>query len=197
MKRFVLTVCLLAMAAMNACAQSGLMNFLKKAADTAVSSVIVAKLDGAWTYNGVAVAVNSEDLLSSIASSAVTGPIESKIDGYLEKVGVKSGAASLNFAQDGTFTMKAGALNLNGTWTQEDKNVTIKFGKTLTYLTLEGVVEGSGNNISILFEGNKFITFAEKVAEVASKVGVGSLSSTMGAVLSQVKSFKAGFKLSR
>lgn len=192
-----MTLCVLAMAAVNASAQSGLMNFLKKAADTAVSTVTVAKLDGAWTYSGVAVAVNSEDLLSSIASSAVTGPIEKKIDGYLEKVGVKSGAASLNFAQDGTFTMKAGALNLNGTWTQEDKNVKIKFGKSLTYLTLEGVVEGTGNSINILFDGNKFVDFADKVAQVATKVGVGSLSSTMSAVLSQVKSFKAGFKLSK
>lgn len=185
------------MTAMNACAQGGLMDFLKKAADTAVSSVTVAKLDGTWSYNGVAVAVNSEDLLSSIASSAVTGPIEKKIDGYLEKVGVKSGAASLNFAQDGSFTMKAGALNLNGTWTQEDKKVTLKFGKAMTYLTLDGVVEGTADNASILFDGNKFVTFADKVAQVASKVGVGSLSSTMGAVLSQVKSFKAGFKLSK
>lgn len=173
------------------------MDFLKKAADTAVSSVVVANVDGTWIYNGVAVAVNSEDILSSIASSAVTAPIESKANEYLAKVGIKSGSATLSFSEGGVFTLKAGSFTLPGKWSQTDNKVKIKFGKVLTYLTLEGEVKGSANSIEILFDGNKFIDFAEKVASAASKLGVGKLSATLSTVLSQVKSFKAGFKLSK
>ena len=145
-----------------------------------LSGVVGSTVDltGTWTYGGVGAAVKSDNILA--------------------KAGVSAGAATFTFNQDGTFTFKAGRLPaISGTYTQNGNAVTMKFGKALSLLQLDGTVSATANGCKILFNGEKFMSFAQKVIEYAKKITTSYGVATIGNILSTAKSVDAGFKLTR
>ena len=158
-------------------------------------SVVLA---GNWTYGGVGAAVKSDNILSTVAGNAAISTIESKADNILAKAGISAGAATFSFNQDGTFTFKAGRLPaISGTYVQNGNNVTLKFGKALSLLQMDGTVSATADGCKILFNGEKFMTFAQKVIEYAKKISTSQGVATVGNLLSTAKSVDAGFKLVR
>ena len=165
-----------------------------------LSSVVGSSVDltGDWTYGGVGAAVKSDNILSTVAGNAAISTIESKADNILAKAGISAGAATFSFNQDGTFTFKAGRLPaISGTYVQNGSNVTMKFGKALSLLQLDGTVSATTDGCKILFNGEKFMTFAQKVIEYAKKISTSQGVATVGNLLSTAKSVDAGFKLVR
>lgn len=165
-----------------------------------LSSVVGGNVDltGTWTYGGVGAAVKSDNILSTVAGNAAIGTIESKADNILAKAGISAGAATFTFNPDGTFSFRAGRLPaINGTYVQNGSAVTLKFGRALTFLQLDGTVSGTANGCKILFNGEKFMTFAQKVIEYAKKITTSYGVATVGNILSTAKSVDAGFKLTR
>jgi len=165
-----------------------------------LSGVVGSTVDltGTWTYGGVGAAVKSDNILSTVAGNAAISTIESKADNILAKAGVSAGAATFTFNQDGTFTFKAGRLPaISGTYTQNGNAVTMKFGKALSLLQLDGTVSATANGCKILFNGEKFMSFAQKVIEYAKKITTSYGVATIGNILSTAKSVDAGFKLTR
>ena len=165
-----------------------------------LSGVVGSTVDltGTWTYGGVGAAVKSDNILSTVAGNAAISTIESKADNILAKAGVSAGAATFTFNQDGTFTFKAGRLPaISGTYTQNGNAVTMKFGKALSLLQLDGTVSATANGCKILFNGEKFMSFAQKVIEYAKKITTSYGVATIGNILSTAKSVDAGFKLMR
>ena len=165
-----------------------------------LSGVVGSTVDltGTWTYGGVGAAVKSDNILSTVAGNAAISTIESKADNILAKAGVSAGAATFTFNQDGTFSFKAGRLPaISGTYTQNGNAVTMKFGKALSLLQLDGTVSATANGYKILFNGEKFMSFAQKVIEYAKKITTSYGVATIGNILSTAKSVDAGFKLTR
>ena len=165
-----------------------------------LSSVVGSSVDltGDWTYGGVGAAVKSDNILSTVAGNAAISTIESKADNILAKAGISAGAATFSFNQDGTFTFKAGRLPaISGTYVQNGNNVTLKFGKALSLLQMDGTVSATADGCKILFNGEKFMTFAQKVIEYAKKISTSQGVATVGNLLSTAKSVDAGFKLVR
>lgn len=165
-----------------------------------LSGVVGSTVDltGTWTYGGVGAAVKSDNILSTVAGNAAISTIESKADNILAKAGVSAGAATFTFNPDGTFSFKAGRLPaINGTYTQNGNAVTMKFGKALSLLQLDGTVSATANGCKILFNGEKFMSFAQKVIEYAKKITTSYGVATIGNILSTAKSVDAGFKLTR
>ncbi len=165
-----------------------------------LSSVVGVPVDltGTWTYGGVGAAVKSDNILSNVAGNAAISTIESKADNILAKAGISAGAATFTFNQDGTFSFKAGRLPaINGTYVQNGSAVTLKFGKALTFLQMDGTVSAATNGCKILFNGEKFMDFAQKVIEYAKKITTSYGVATVGNILSTAKSVDAGFKLTR
>ena len=165
-----------------------------------LSSVVGGSGDlaGNWTYGGVGAAVKSDNILSTVAGNAAISTIESKADNILAKAGISAGAATFSFNQDGTFTFKAGRLPaISGTYVQNGNNVTLKFGKALSLLQMDGTVSATADGCKILFNGEKFMTFAQKVIEYAKKISTSQGVATVDNLLSTAKSVDAGFKLVR
>ena len=165
-----------------------------------LSSVVGSSVDlaGNWTYGGVGAAVKSDNILSTVAGNAAISTIESKADNILAKAGVTPGAATFTFNQDGTFSFKAGKLPaISGTYVQNGNNVTMKFGRQLTFLQLDGTVSAATNGCKILFNGEKFMTFTQRLIEYARKITTSAGVATVGNILSTAKSVDAGFKLTR
>lgn len=210
MKKTLSIVCSLLLIATAANAQN-LLNALQKAANSssvsdAVSSVVSditsasssVDLTGTWTYSGVAASVKSDNILTTVAGNAAVSTVEKKVDNILAKAGIQSGSASFTFSIDGSFVMTtANSLKFSGTWTQTDAAVTLKFGKALTYLQLDGTVSGTSNSCEVLFDGQKFLAFAQKVVSAANKITTSSGIAGISSVLSTAKNVDAGFSLKK
>lgn len=155
-------------------------------------------LVGNWTYGGVAAAVRSDNILSTVAGNAAVSTLENKADEILGKAGVTPGAATFTFNQDGTFSFQAGRLPaISGTYVQEGNNVSFSFGKALKFLKLNGTVSTAAGGCKILFDGERFMTFAQRVIEFANKITTSAGLATVGNILTTAKSVDAGFKLTR
>ena len=104
------------------------------------------------------------------------GKIETQLDTYLAKVGIKQGACSYAFASDGTYTATLGAYQLAGEYALNAENKTI----TMTYLnglgTTTAHVVKSGNSLSLLFEADKLLAMIKKVPLLSKSSAVSSLS---------------------
>lgn len=173
-------------------------SILEGLAGTVYSAPI--SLDGTYTYNGIAVSATSSEggILSSLAGTAVTSGIESKIDEYLAKVGIKPGAMTITFnKEDNTFTWNIAGIPLSGHYKvgDEEKTVTLTFGKTMQYFSMTGNLESSLTGAKMLFTANKTVAFLKKVA---SKLG--QSSGTIGTIAKMADgydNFKIGFKLAK
>ncbi len=203
MKKIFAIISSLVLFASVAGAQSWLDSFLKVATEK-VGDVITGKgsatafdIKGSWKYKGVAIGASSDNALASIAASASTGTIESKADALLAKAGIKPGAATLNFKEDGSFTLLAGKINLPGTWTKEGDKITINFAKIFT-LKLVGTIKTTSDGCQILFESGKFLDFVKKVLEAVNKLASNnSTIATIQQALNSVDDLKLGFKLTK
>lgn len=154
-------------------------------------------LKGTWTYQGVAVAADGENVLKNLAANAAMSTVEGKLDENLAKIGIKPGIATITFSNDYNFSLVSGSIKVNGTWEQEGNRVVLKFGKLYNFLTMEGMVKGSANSCEILFDASKFTTFAQKVIDIVSKISSNSLLATVSQLINQVDGMKAGFKITK
>ena len=184
-------------------AQSWLDSFLKMATEK-VGDVISGKgiavqsadIKGTWTYQGVAVSAGSESVLASLAAKAGAGTVEKKADELLAKAGIKPGMATLNFKEDGSFTLLAGKINLPGTWTKEGDKITINIAKVFNF-KLVGKIKTTGEGVELLFESGKFLDFCKKVLEAVNKVANNSTLSAVQSAIAGVDDLQLGFKLSK
>ena len=155
-------------------------------------------LNGTYTYNGSAVSMSKSDgnILSSLAGTAVTSNVETKVDNVLARVGVKPGITSFTFdSSDNTFTCNVMGVPLGGNYKvgNGEKTVTLTFGKKLRYLSMTGTLESTSGCCKMLFPANKLLTFLKKVASLA-----GQKSSEIAAIATLADgydTFKLGFKM--
>ncbi len=170
-----------------------------------VSNVIYAftgntqavSLPGTWNYGGAAIALSGDNVVSNLAGSAVSSGVESKIDGYLSKIGIAPGAMTFTFNEDLTFVCTIKGIPINGTWrTLEDGNsVQLQFGKTLKFLNLTGSLKKTATGCEVLFQSSKFLTFLKTALNYVAKQS--STASTFASLTENYKDMKLGFKLNK
>ena len=181
-------------------------NLLKKAASSdVVNSVIntyvpganAVSLPGSWSYTGAAVSLSGETAVSNIAGTAVTSGIENKIDGYLQKIGVKPGSVHFTLNEDKTFTSTIFGINLSGTWqiNDEAKRVTLQYGKVMKYLSMTGTLTRTSEGCEILFDADRFLTFIKSALSFAGKGS--TAASGLSSLTSSYKGMKLGYKLAK
>lgn len=203
MKKVIVILSALVLSATAANAQAWLDSFLKVATEkvgdvVAGSSAVSSAFDikGNWKYQGVAIGATSDNVLTSVAATAGTGTIEKQCDQLLAKAGIKPGAATLSFNEDGSFLLQSGKLAIPGTWTKEGTKLTINFAKIFT-LKLVGTVKQTTNGCNILFDADKFLNFIQKVLESVNKVANNATLTSLQNTLANVKGLQLGFKLAK
>ena len=138
-------------------------SILESVLGTVISQNVNVSLPGTWTYAGVASAIETENTLTTLAAGAYKEKLESKMDGYLKKVGIVPGVATISFNNDNTFTIASATKTIaSGTYTYENKVLKMKFGKVYNYLSMTGTVTASTSGAQVLFEAGKFLEFAKK-----------------------------------
>ena len=173
-------------------------NLLESVLGTVISQAVTVSLPGTWTYSGIASAIETENTLTTLAASAYKENLETKLDGYLKKVGIVPGVATITFNNDNTFAIVSGAKTIaSGTYTYDNKAIVMKFGKLYNYLTMEGTVTASTSGAQVLFDANKFLEFAKKAVKVVGAKSSNSTVNTIAGLTEKVSGLKLGFDLKK
>ena len=213
MKKIFTTIMALMLVASAANAQSGLLgkifggnsenksaagNLLESVLGTVISQAVTVSLPGTWTYSGIASAIETENTLTTLAASTYKENLENTLDGYLKKVGIVPGVATITFNNDNTFAIVSGAKTIaSGTYTYDNKAIVMKFGKLYNYLTMEGTVTASTSGAQVLFDANKFLEFAKKAVKVVGAKSSNSTVNTIASLTEQLSGLKLGFDLKK
>ena len=156
-------------------------SILESVLGTVISQNVNVSLPGTWTYAG-----------------AYKEKLESKMDGYLKKVGIVPGVATISFNSDNTFTIASSTKTIaSGTYTYENKVLKMKFGKVYNYLSMTGTVTASTSGAQVLFEAGKFLEFAKKAIKVVGAGKDNSTLSTIAGLSDQVTGLKLGFDMKK
>lgn len=165
-------------------------------------------LEGTWDYEGVACVLESEEALSNIGGTLVTGTLETKIDEKLALIGVSKGNCSFTFAKDSTCVIRVGGYNLNGKYRLNVEDKVIDFTFMYDKLPLKTYVSYEIQSVDIVFKADRLLSFIKNVASYVSNNGAaggqqGQLQAAMQAVgamgklLENYDSMMLGAKLSK
>ena len=200
MKKFlILAVAALTLTTTSAQAQNWL-NALKSAATTAIDKVTGGKLTAnalynTWSYNQPGIKLSSStNALSDIAGSAATSTLQAKMATYYEKVGIKPGACSFVFKEDGTFTSTFGQKTSGGTFTfnAETNQIMLKYDNGLLALgAINAYAYINGSNLQLLFPMDKLLTLLTSLGSASNQL------STITSLLDNYDSVKIGFEFSK
>ncbi len=165
-------------------------------------------LEGTWSYEGVACVLESEEALSNIGGTLVTGTLEEKLDEKLALIGVSKGNCSFTFSKDSTCVINVGGYNLNGKYRLNVEEKVIDFTFMYDKLPLKTYVSYEIKSIDIVFKADRLLSFIKNVASYISNNGAaggqqGQLQAAiqavgaMGTLLQNYDSMMLGAKLSK
>ncbi len=139
------------------------------------------QLIGTWQYNGASCKFESENLLKQAGGEFIASSVESKIDDAFSKVGIKKGASSITFANDGTCSFVMGERAVAGTYEFDQTTGKLVVTGTLGLMQSEGyVVKGTDGSISILYDADKLLDMVNLIGSKTSNTSIKTISSLLG-----------------
>lgn len=200
MKRLILlTIAALTLTTVQVQAQSWL-DALKSTATSVIDKVTGGKLTsnaiyGTWKYSQPGIKLSSStNTLSDLGSSAITTSLQSKMATYYEKVGIRAGAFTYTFNEDGTFSSTIAGRTSSGTFTfdSETYKITLKYNSGLMSLgTISAYAYLSGSNLQLLFPMDNLLKVLTSLGSASSSL------STVTELLKSYDSIKIGFEFSK
>ena len=167
---------------------------------TVISQAVTVSLPGTWTYSGVASAIETDNTLTTLAASTYKEKLETKLDGYLQKIGIVPGVAAIVFNTDNTFAIASATKTIaSGTYTFDTstKKIVLSLGKVYSFMTMEGTVTATTTGAQVLFEANKFLAFAKKAVKVVGAKSSNSTLNTLSGLADEVTGLKLGFDMKK
>lgn len=144
-------------------------------------------LTGTWNYSSPAIRLATEnELLSSVASSAATSSLESKLVKAYSLVGLKAGASSFTFKDDNTFTAVVGKRTLSGTYTYDSAThkLTMEFSSLLKLGKLNGYAYLNGESLDIVFDCSRMMDFLVSLGSKTSMLkGITSIANQFDSMM--------------
>ena len=136
------------------------------------------KLIGTWSYTEPAIVFTSDNILAKVGSKIAANKLENKIQEYLTRYGIKPGAFTMTFNEDGTFTETLNGKTSKGKWTVKDSKL---------QLTIAGI---KALNVTTQIDGRdlQFVTDATKLLNLFKTLGAKSGNSQIKTVTSLMKS---------
>lgn len=136
------------------------------------------KLIGTWSYTEPAIVFTSDNILAKVGSKIAANKLENNIQKYLTRYGIKPGAFTMTFNEDGTFTETLNGKTSKGKWTVKDSKL---------QLTIAGI---KALNVTTQIDGKdlQFVTDATKLLNLFKTLGAKSGNSQIKTVTSLMKS---------
>lgn len=155
-------------------------------AEGLLDKILPSDICGSWEYNGPAVKFTSDNILSSAASTLVSGQIEDKLSQYLQAIGVKEGSFGYTFCSDSTFTTSFLNQSISGTYSiqesDEGAEIELRYGKNtkLDLLTMRMKIYVGTEKTQFLFNADKLLDFLGKVSSASDNTLLKSLTALTG-----------------
>lgn len=194
--RKILVVCgLLFVGAQFSNAQSFKNLFNKKNLGKVASTVgvdIPFNIEGSWKYSGVAVKMESDDVLKRAAASVAAIAAEEKLNEQLARFGIDFNSLVFTFFKDGKLEIGVGARQIPAEYvfSSDKKVITLMLTKKLK---VDADVQNNIDALSLLFDADKLLKVAEFISKKAS-------NTTIKGIAEMAKSYdgmKMGFQLER
>lgn len=135
-----------------------------------------ADLEGTWNFQSVDCVFESENLLMKAGGEVAAAKVETKLNETFAKFGIVPGACQFTFNADKTYSAQIGALPMGGQYVLDAANKKI----TLTYLgglgTMTPNIVKNGNKISLLYEADKLLAIAQKLAAMSGNTSIKALA---------------------
>ena len=140
----------------------------------------IDKIIGTWTYTEPAIVLQSDNILTNAAAKVASNKMESKLQEYLTKYGIKPGKFSMTFNEDGTYTRTLNGKTSKGTWQIKDSKL---------LLTIAGIKTIS---VTTQIDGQdlQFVTDATKLLNLFKSFGAKSTNTSLKTITSLMKSVK-------
>ena len=165
-----------------------------------LGTVVKPRLEGTYIYSGVAVSMTTNEggIVSNLAGTAASSAVETKVDEYLTKFGIKPGTMSIAFYEsDMTFVWTIGGFPFNGTFqvTPEMDAITLNFGRSMKFFTMTGSLDLTLDGVKMLFSSDKTTEFIKKaLAKLGEKkTDIGQIAK----LAAGYDNYKIGFKLAK
>lgn len=131
---------------------------------------------GTWTYQEPAIVLSSTNVLTNAAAKVASNKIEKNLQSHLTKYGIKPGAMSITFNENGTFTEKIGKKAVNGKWQIKDKQLVITYG---TVKPVSITTQIDGKNLMIVTKADKLLTLFKTFGAKSTNSTVSTITSLM------------------
>lgn len=156
-------------------------------------SITPKDITGSWNYSGAAVKLESEDLVKTAAAAVAASQVEAKMNEYLTKVGVKSGAFGFTFNENQSFytTFKGKEFKGNYTLSEDGKTLTLTYGKSLDSHAINTNVNIATSSIELLFQADKILELIGKLSATSNNATL----KTINTLASQYDGMKVGMKM--
>lgn len=143
---------------------------------------------GTWTYTEPAIVFTSDNLLTKAASKIAANKVENKIQEQLSKYGIKPGAFSITFKEDGTCTEVVNGKTMNGKWTVADSKLKLTIGgvKALSVTT-----QIDGKDMQVVTDATKLLNLFKTLGAKSSNSNI----KTVASLMKSVKGMQAGITL--
>ncbi len=136
------------------------------------------KIIGTWSYTEPAIVFSSDNFLAKAGAKIAANKLESKLQEQLTKYGIKPGAFSMTFKEDGTFTETMGGKTKTGKWEVKDSKLQLSVAGVKT-LAITTQIDG---------KDMQFVTDATKLLNLFKTLGAKSSNSQIKTVTSLMKS---------
>lgn len=134
---------------------------------------------GTWEYSEPAIVFQSDNLLTKAGASIAAEKIESQLQTKLSKYGIKPGALTMTFNEDGSFTETLGAKTMNGQWKVSNSKLYITY---LGVRTIEITTQISGSKLMFVTNANKLLTLMKTMGSTSSNTSLKTITSLMKSV---------------
>lgn len=147
---------------------------------------------GTWVYSEPAIVLSSDNFLTNAAAKLAAGKVEDKLSEVLSKYGIKAGALTITFNEDGTFTETIGTKKISGKWTITDSKLNLTFGK-LASKTIPVTTQLENNKLMFVTDATKLLDFVKNIASKSTNSKIQTITSLM----KSVNGMEAGLALER
>ena len=152
---------------------------------------------GTWIYQQPEVRFESENLLAQAGGEIAAATVESKVNNYLTKVGIRQGSTAFIFNEDKTFAVQTGTKTLySGTYTFNASSKTLNMTGAFGLTNLSATVGMDGTNLCLLFEASRLLSMANNAASLLGKAN--ATAATVASVIgNNYSGMKVGFAMSK
>lgn len=148
------------------------------------------EIPGTWTYVKSAVEFESANALTAAGGTVAAETVEAKIEPLLAKLGIKEGAFSFTFGEDGTFSTKLGSKEVKGKWAYDKKAESVSLSLTEGGKALSTRMVINGQNINILFKADALLELLKTISNNSSNTTIVAI----GAVVKGYDGMNIGFE---